>query len=1641
MIDYENLFQLAPSPAALSALQGDYVFDPNPIPKDAWQRVQQGWKNDWDESQALWKQSQQEGFFPGIFHKLGAVLTPLDMLRRAAWRGASGITDPLLRAVGIEYPEDLTSGFEVGNKLAEKYTPDVAPLPGDASFLEGLAKEAEYRIKGLPAIAAQTAGNVFDIYTDPLSMLSIKKPTLRAKVEAEVTKPFTTPSSSIASLTEERNPTLFKQFSEITPENIPEVSARYMQTRIEDKIEELLNARKEIELVPDIARKRELSAFIDNQVSKLQEAGQAFSSPTYAQQLEKYRGKNLPDLHGEGLTQLLNPLSHRANRAYPQIDNLNIADPSIPPELQKTLPYDFEFLKPEILAERQIRLENALRSQKEGLKLTPPFVGEEQFNIPIVTDLTGMIGRGVGKMAGGVKDLIHRAFYNAPRVKDLNILDQQVPPDIAQAINKILPQTIGKEIKARDVEGILSYISQAPGGVRNYAQARDLASRLVGTNQGNDRLTELKPLYEYLGTLGELSPLKKENITNISEAFKKAQDDVANARAADIFQKSYKELEAENITFDDLQNVNKRRIYQWMLRQFKQNPNNPALLNELNAYVGAANVQRIARAKQRYDVMSSIDWQDNENLDKALSPGIDRLATMQTLNDMFGAQAKKIKSQQQIFQGNSLLDTAQGAITQQLDNASLMEVLPKAIEEIGLQTKFAPAPWFTATDDNTMLRGLLGELDDLHYSSQEYLNDATSWYQKTDANTLINFLYSSPSRVQSAISDAVQLWHAQRVQNPQLGASLTDPTIVADLLADKLKLDVNNPAIQQFSKLFSQATIGAQGEWMQLLGRLEENLAVTKNQHHSFMNGFIPMRAMAAEKEAVVRPIYEQLVFGSVPYFKAAREMLYNPSPNNIPAKAAIWQSFLKLKNDLTRGIWRDYGMEPEAVDMTKAAVRNIDYWNQRVADMAETEIIDNLYRPLLAEANIPFDRKKIDQIDQGVVFRYGYHKNLDRIQQGTDLLIDAFNGDAARAEIAYQRWVKFHEGQMNRYQMLDNQAGIPTQYRQRYLPHMLKTGSVADFKRIQDALPTFLAQKRGRIPTQTPGFVGADYAHAHQRDFESLDDYEEFLNSLNSQQSGNSYNIITRSQLQPETSYIRLYAQRLRNHHVAANSLQYLREMELNFPHLIRSMRDVDKDLDTLLSDPAAQMLQQAGDSEYKISSTTPAQSLIGGPKRWSLRQDYSDYLQSYIPYSGSNIEPANIAERAAKGLDLFNYKLQNLNTAFNGPGHVARILANALVGNINFRLALDNIVKYGPNPRLNPLYDDAARAGVFPWAGIDHNKNIREVVDIRMGRPDTGTLDNPIKYSSTSPGVDVKLGKWNVFRTPDVGIDRILGFTAKMREPELSRYITWEFMDKNLRLSMYEQALEMGMNKVQAADFVRNALIDYQMSWHNARLKMWANAIFPFYSWWIGNLRLHLPNMLQEPRMYVIANHVANLANWYATNNYREDNPDGFQSAIALPIQNGPEMIYFQLGLPWETVQNKIVKQIYDVWMDPTSVEDPEELLSRMWNTITSLGAYVNSRATTIPLQLFKYFVNMARPGSDYVAPQLRNQEDLYRYLMSWIGELFWGIAPTVAPVGDYILGTYPGRNLPVTLTRSALGMLGPTPRISQTGERLDY
>jgi len=1616
----------------------------NPTPTSAFERTTKGWGSDWDEANALWEQSQQEGFLPGMLHKLGAGLTTLDMPRRAAWRAFSGITDPVLRGLGIEHPEDLVSGFEVGNKLGELYTPQVAPAPGDAGFLEKAAKELEYRIKGLPTIAAQTAGNVFDIYTDPLGMISIKKPTLLQKVGEEVTKPFVPALESIKSAEAggNRNPTLSRQFTEITPENLQEVSTRYMQTRVEDKIQELLNARQEIKLVPDISRQRELLEYVDNQLTVLEQAGKALADPSYRGMVENFRQQDLPDMHTEGLASILNPWSHKMNRAYPQVESLDI-DPSVPAELQKVLPYDYSFLSPSTLAERQARLEKALETQKEGLKLTLPIPGAEQVNIPLITDLTGALGRGIGKLGQGAKEIIHKLIYKAPSVKDAAILDQPVPPNVLQAVNDIFPQTRGHEIKARDLEGLLAYISQTPGGVKNYVEARDWAGRLAGTNQGLNVLEKLDPIYEYLGTLGDLSPYKQETLSNLRGAFQAARDDIMNARQADIFQKSYQELQADNITFDQLRQANSRRIHHWLLRQFKQNPNNTNLANELIAYTNDA--ARVGRAQQRFQAMTATDWVTEDNLEKALIPNIDRLATLQSIDDMITARKTVLDQERANFQtAPDTLTAAQRVINAYLDNRVMAEVIPQAIEQIGLQSKFSPPPWMMAADDNQMLRGLVRHIDDLDLTAQEYLQEVTSWYRNTDANQLINLLYSSPSKVQSALSDAVSLWHSAYVQNPAIGPQLTDPGIVAALLENSLNIPATDPRIVQFANAFAQASAMAQREWIDLTGKLSNNLALLGDQHQNFLSTLLPMRAMAAEKEAFLRPVYEQFVFSVIPEFKAAKQFLFNPSKENIPARAKLWQSFMAKYTDYMRGVWRDFGMEPEAVEMTKAAMRNVDYWNQRVANEAEEEVINGIYRKLLEDAGIPFDYRKIDLIDQGVVYRYGYQNNLDRIQQGTNMLLEAFNGDAAAAENAFQRWKDFHETRMNFFQVKDNQAGIPTPYRQQYLPHMLKAGSTADYKRVSDAIQ----QRRKTISTPSPGLVGADYMHQHQRDFRNLDEFEEFLAQLNAQQSANPYFRVAASELQPETSYIRLYAQRARNHFVAANSLQFLREMEVNFPHLIQSMREVDRDLDALLkatNDPSAQLMGVIGGSEELVRETTPVSSRVAAPTKWDVRRDYANYLQTYIPYSADTVDPANIVERAFKALSVFNYKLQNLNTAFNGPGHVKNILANALVGNINFRLAWDNMAKYGPNPRNHPLYDDAARAGVFPWAGIDHNKNIREVMDIRMGRPKTGDLEKPVKYSSTSPAKEMRLGKWTIFRTPGVGADRILGFMTKMREPEYSRFFTWEFMDKNLRLAMYEQALEMGMSKTQSADFVRNALIDYQMSWMNARTKMYANAVFPFFSWWIGNLRLHLPNMIQEPRFYVIANHTANLANWYATGNYREDNPDGLTSAISLPVQNGPELLYFQLGLPWETMQNKLVKGLYDIWMAPASVEDKLDLAARLVNTGHALGTYVSSRARSIPVELIKALLQLRKYAPGYVTPSLRHTEDLAEYWWALAAEQVWGLTPVVAPGIEYayqnITGGYPAPDLPTTLLKTGLGMMGPVNRVTATGEVKEF
>jgi hypothetical protein len=445
------------------------------------------------------------------------------------------------------------------------------------------------------------------------------------------------------------------------------------------------------------------------------------------------------------------------------------------------------------------------------------------------------------------------------------------------------------------------------------------------------------------------------------------------------------------------------------------------------------------------------------------------------------------------------------------------------------------------------------------------------------------------------------------------------------------------------------------------------------------------------------------------------------------------------------------------------------------------------------------------------------------------------------------------------------------------------------------------------------------------------------------------------------------------------------------------------------------------------------------GMPSTFNARADFYKYLESFVPFTEMN-EPKNPIDYVLRWASYLQSRLNMFNVTYNALGHVKNILADSLMGGVDFGLVGRNLKAFGPNPELNPLFDEAARQGVFPYGGVDFHRPIQEVMDIRMAQPFRGPIDNPIIYSATSPGLNVQLGNWTLLRTPDVGLDRMAGFLARLREPEYFRHLTWDVIDKQMRLALYQQGLEMGMSKPDAVAQVKNALIDYQMGWHNAKTKAYAQAFFPFYSWWVGNLKFHLPNMLANPRMYLIANHLANLANWYSTGHSRDENPTGVGSAVALPVNNGPELLYWQLGLPWDSIQTKIYKNLYDTWTAPSVGSDPLDFLARMRNTAMILPAYIKSRATSIPSTLLKDFYGAQKPQPGANLPnQDQNQGLIPPWISDMVGRGLWGVSQAYGPWVENALSYYdPSWDWNKTgWWRGALGQIGPVERQLPTGE----
>ena len=147
---------------------------------------------------------------------------------------------------------------------------------------------------------------------------------------------------------------------------------------------------------------------------------------------------------------------------------------------------------------------------------------------------------------------------------------------------------------------------------------------------------------------------------------------------------------------------------------------------------------------------------------------------------------------------------------------------------------------------------------------------------------------------------------------------------------------------------------------------------------------------------------------------------------------------------------------------------------------------------------------------------------------------------------------------------------------------------------------------------------------------------------------------------------------------------------------------------------------------------------------------------------------------------------------------------------------------------------------------------------------------------------------------------------------------------MDRGVKITLFNKLTREGVPPQMAATWVNYFLIDYSARNLNPNAKNLGYAMFPFFSWKVQNMLLHLPNMLYNPQRYVTAQFMRNYVtdNFLSTTEYdREYLPEALAKTMPLPYcydQFGNQK-RVMLDFPWDQwihlFKKTVLKNPFDV------------------------------------------------------------------------------------------------------------------------------
>lgn len=1657
----------------------------------------EGLAKDWEDFQYLNKVSKERSLtFSDFMARLGQAGMILDTPRRELWRTSRSIINPFLEKLGVDHPEKYedfqSASFDVADKLqnfAEKEAPGIFK-PDDVNVQNpGIIDWIKMIGKGLPSAIPIAAGTVADIYTDPAGYFNVKtkfnplnEPTLMGLERAakDSFDPFFASGEARKGI---GVPLSKSRLAKVTNENIPEAAKIYLHDRMSGLVDQLASKRElaQRELSTNPVALETVMTEIDAQEEALRSALRgAFAKEneeSYLPILEQAR----KDVGSLGNVKV--PLMKSYRKEIPELAEIITKPGRLQDEnLKQYVPWDYTEIQTPHIARQQALIEHLANQQRVGVHANLPGIGS--MPIPLVTDMTGKMIQG----AMDVKDKLKGAWekwigVGGPdfdsSIRNTLLKDIQadnplydVIPRLNRSIKELSPDAPLDKIRVGDVELLLRQKQGMPGGLRGNRELKKFFNNYAKVNKLTAPQMEARfsPIYDFLGKLSEMdsanyNPGKITTTLSPSDIYGKvgAKELLRKASERESKQPWYRQPIdlAEQATWVNpdpfAPPLDEKEALQELHNMFNQASNhkkNAFLRRNLRYYTDAQTLldkgfdpQLVAKAAEyvsKNPVKQAV-FDVGQMLDAAVKKEIEHLTPVVR-------QAQQL-NQNPIQAIKTILDT------QMRNPDSAISVLA---ERYAAALKWNPPVWWESGDATARLKGIRERMYQMNSLYHQYNGFLDQWMNSKSGKDMLEFLFAATQRDKGWVNN---IWQVRTKQPDGMNATLEElsrnstltpeavEVSIMSKIRDKKIKQIAEPQVKAFANLLVSAAHNEREQLMETLNNFVAQWDEVKQMNHTFQHSKAKMQALAGITPTLLHEIDQAYTIPTLDELHFAEKTGFDFGKMPADKKSEFWMRTYERGQNALRMIFKNLGMDPEVVDLLDKNYAGYAYDKKIAEKEAKNRVFGVLQDAFVrnaANVNPNFDiTQNLDvarAMSPAFGKAYGYKGTNElgkrRIAEGINEMAAALGYEPnsplgqQKAMDALSHIAQWWEKEMQIVVQADNIAGIPTHRLEGYFPLILD-GSLSDKRKAFDAWTILHNKNLNRSPANVAfasPMLNKPYANTMARDFPDLDSFEAFINDVaTGRVSGLEENKVGPLKLAPVTDLMHAYQQRIYNHKVGVRTANFLRQLQIDAPHLIRDIRTVNNELGTWINDILASANMQADTTTLtgvgsimptelpnEVIAATPAEmqqgfvpnaeSLISTPSArtptqlptkntmW-LREDFAQFLDRYLPYNWD----WEITHSPADGLMAFasslHHKINGMNVAYNGFGFAKQLLSLALIGGVDMGKFMQNMFKYGMDYEKNPFFHEAAELGAVPFAGITHNLSIRDIANRNMGRLGTN-VNEPVKsglMSSWFPNQNtVVMG-----REMDPG--KLLGWLWEGREPELTRAFTWDFMDKNLRLTLYEQGLELGMPKFEAAKFARNAMVDYQVNWLNAKARSLMNLMVIFPGWWMGNLALHTPNMLTNPRLYVVMNHIQDLVNQYTTGESMEENPYGLQKAMALPQLPGSlskDPLYWDLQLPWSSQQMVANQMIEAMTTNPYVPSSDLDFLTRLSNSYSALMKYFVNRFGTVPVQLIKSGYEAGRHSFDpeYVPSYLRDGQGFSDGFWNTLKENFWGISPVV-------------------------------------------